>query len=87
LDEHVAHAVAQALRRRGIDVLTATEAGLRSLPDEAVLSATQAAGRLLVTHDADFLRLHQRQQPHAGLAYCAQGIRTISQIVASLVLI
>jgi hypothetical protein len=41
---------------------------------------------VLVTHDSDFLRLHQ-QQPHSGIAYCAQGTRTIGQIVTSLVLI
>ncbi len=87
LDEHVAHAVAQALRRRGIDVLTAGEAGLRGTPDVEVLSQAGAAGRVLVTHDSDFLGLHQQQQVHAGIAYCAQGTRTIGQVVAGLVLI
>ncbi len=86
LDEQVAHAVAQALRRRGIDVLTAGEAGLRGIPDVEVLSQAGAAGRVLVTHDSDFLGLHQ-QQVHAGIAYCAQGTRTIGQVVAGLVLI
>ena len=65
LDEHVAHAVAQALRRRGIDAQTATEAGLLGVTDARFLAYARRAGRVVVTHDDDFLRLHQRQ-PHAG---------------------
>jgi hypothetical protein len=42
---------------------------------------------VLVTHDGDFLRLHHKQHPHTGIAYCEQGARTIGQIVAGLVLI
>ncbi len=73
LDEHVPNAVAQALRRRGIDVLTAAEAELLGAPDADYLARSHAAGRVLVTHDGDFLRLHRQQQAHAGIAYCEQG--------------
>jgi len=86
LDEHVPHTVAEALRRRGIDVLTAGEAGLLGMSDTEHLARALAAGRVFVTHDSDFLRLHQ-QHPHAGIAYCAQGTRTIGQLVTGLVLI
>ena len=86
LDEHVAHAVAQALRRRGIDAQTATEARLLGATDSELLAYAQQAGRVVVTHDDDFLRLHHRQ-PHAGIAFCTQGARTIGQPVASLTLI
>jgi predicted nuclease of predicted toxin-antitoxin system len=77
----------QALRRRGIDVLTASEAGLLSASDEEYLERSRAEGRVLVTHDSDFLRLHQRQSPHAGIVYCQQGRRTIGQIITGPVLI
>ncbi|MBI3979181.1 MAG: DUF5615 family PIN-like protein [Chloroflexi bacterium] len=86
LDEHVPHAVAEALRRRGIDVLTAAEAGRLGAPDPELRAHASAAGRVLVTHDADFLRQHQQHQ-HAGIAYCQQGARTIGELVAGLVLI
>ena len=33
LDEHVPHAIAEGLRRRGIDVTTTVEAGLRGTSD------------------------------------------------------
>jgi hypothetical protein len=87
LDEHVAKAVAQALRRRGVDVVTADEAGLLTAPDVAVLDRARASGRVLVTHDADFLRLHAEGRAHAGIAYCPQGTRTIGQLTVGLVLI
>lgn len=86
LDEHVPLAIMRALRSRGIDAVTAAEAGSLGLPDEEVLNRCYTAGRLLVTHDDDFLRLHG-QYPHAGIAYSKQGERTIGQLVASLVLI
>jgi hypothetical protein len=41
----------------------------------------------MVTQDRDFLRLHRQEHPHAGIAFCEQGTRSIGQIVAGLVLI
>jgi predicted nuclease of predicted toxin-antitoxin system len=79
--------VAHALRRRGIDVLTATDVGLLGAPDPQVLARSYAAGRVVVTQDDDYLRLHHRQHAHAGIAYCEQGARSIGQMIAALVLI
>jgi predicted nuclease of predicted toxin-antitoxin system len=87
LDEQVALAVAQALRRRGIDVRTASESNLLGASDEDVLARARLEERVLVTHDRDFLILHQRGHPHAGIAYCGQGMRTIGQVIAGMVLI
>lgn len=39
LDEHVAHAIAHGLRRRGIDVTTTVETGLLSAPDDDHLAS------------------------------------------------
>ena len=75
-----------ALRRRGIDVVTAAEAGLIGAPDTVQLAQARAAGRVMFTQDGDFLGLH-RQQPHAGIAYCKMGSRSIGQIIAGLMLI
>lgn len=80
-------AVAHALQSRAIDVLTAFEARLLGAPDIQVLDGALASGRVLVTHDSDFLRLHSQQHRHTGIAYCQQGARTIGEIVAGLVLI
>ena len=40
-----------------------------------------------VTHDRDFLRLHHRQEQHAGIAYCDPRTRSVGQIVEALMLI
>ena len=47
------------LRRRGIDVLTAQDAGRCGTPDPDQLTFAAAEGRVLVTFDTDFLALHQ----------------------------
>jgi hypothetical protein len=86
LDEHVAHAVAHGLRRRGIDALTPGEVGLLGATDEELLARAREEGCVIVTHDGDFLRLHATGVPHAGIAYSEQGARTIGQLIAGLVL-
>jgi predicted nuclease of predicted toxin-antitoxin system len=85
LDESVNHAVAAGLRRRGIDVTTATEVGLLGVDDKDQLAFAQANSRVTVSHDSDFLRLAAAGQGHAGVAYCHQRDRTIGQIVTALV--
>jgi predicted nuclease of predicted toxin-antitoxin system len=55
MDEHVKSAVSRALRQRGINVITAQEDGSDGLPDEELLDRASDLGRVLVTHDEDFL--------------------------------
>ncbi|MGH2560203.1 MAG: DUF5615 family PIN-like protein [Thermomicrobiales bacterium] len=87
LDVHVSNAVARALRQHGVDVRTATDAGLLHTPDAVVLARAYAEGRVVVTHNADFLRLNDDQQPPAGITYCAQRARSIGELVEALLLI
>ena len=84
LDEHVPHAIADALRRHGIDVTTTVEAGLRQADDLAHLTFTRRERRVLVTHDADFLRYHAQGMEHAGIAYCRKDSRTLGEIIETL---
>src|SRR5436190_17084271 len=46
-DEHVPRAVARGLRQRGVDVLTAPQAGLLGATDEEHLERARAEGRVL----------------------------------------
>ena len=85
-DEHVAHAVADGLRRLGVDVTTTTDAGLVGASDLQQLAFAVATGRVLFTEDRDFLALAATHE-HPGLAYCAQNTRSIGQIVRGLQLI
>jgi predicted nuclease of predicted toxin-antitoxin system len=87
LDEHVDSDIAKALRRHGIDVTTTVEAGLRTLDDADHLDFILREGRVVVTHDADFLRYASQSSGHPGIAYCHMGTRSVGEITRSLILI
>jgi len=84
--EHVNPAIAAALRRRGVDVTTTTEAGLRGADDQNQIVYAWHEHRVIVMHDDDFLRWHSRGVPHAGIAYCRQETRSLGQIIEMLTL-
>ena len=86
LDECVATAIAAGLRRRGIDVTTTPELGLEQAEDLSQLDVARKAGRVLVTQDADFLRLHGQGIPHCGVVYYNSGT-AIGTVIKGLVLI
>jgi hypothetical protein len=85
-DEHVANAVVHGLRQRGVDVLTVVDAGLLGAGDDEHLARASADGRVLFTHDPDFLRLHAAGVRHAGIVYAPQGT-PIGEIIRGLMLI
>jgi len=86
LDENVNPTVAKVLRQQGIDVTTTIEAGLRGADDQAHIAYAWHEGRVIVTHDDDFLRWHSRGTPHAGIAYCHLKGRSLNQIIEVLTL-
>lgn len=69
-DEHVSEAVVLGLRRRGLDVTTTSQAGMLGAKDETQLAHCLHEERVMVSHDADMLRLAAASVPHAGIAYC-----------------
>jgi predicted nuclease of predicted toxin-antitoxin system len=87
LDEHVPHAVAEGLRRLGVDVTTTTDAGLLGPADADQIAYALAQRRVIFTEDDDFLALAATGVPHAGLAYCHQGTRSTGEIIRGLELI
>jgi hypothetical protein len=86
LDEHVPHAVAEGLRRRGVDTLTSREAGMLGAVDARPLAFAQQNGRVFVTHDVDFLRLNAQGYVHAGIVDAPRRM-SIGAFVANLMLI
>lgn len=68
-DEHIDPLIAQALRTKGIDVLTAQEAGRAGLgiPDTIQLAFAGVHQRVMVTGDWDFLNYAYSVHPHAGV--------------------
>lgn len=87
LDEHIHSAVAVGLRAQGIDVTTTTEAGLAGAADDDHLAFALREGRVVVTHDHGFLRLHGSGVGHAGIAYCHQDKYTLGEHLHLLVLL
>ncbi len=87
LDEHVPHAVADGLRRLGIDVTTTTDVGLLGAEDADHIAFGLAQCRVIFTEDDDFLALAAAGVAHAGLGYCRQNTRTIGDIIRALELI
>lgn len=86
LDEHIDHAIAIALRSRGIDVTTTHDAGLMGVEDEAHLEYALREQRVIVTSDSDYLAFASHSIDHAGIAFVPGGSRSIGHIVRQLCL-
>jgi predicted nuclease of predicted toxin-antitoxin system len=86
LDEHVQKAVTEGLRRRGVDVVTVQELSLQAEEDARHLERAAQDGRVVVTQDADFLRLHASGLPHRGIVYAHQQT-AVSYMLRSLMLL
>jgi predicted nuclease of predicted toxin-antitoxin system len=85
-DEHSAHAVAEGLKRRGVDVLTTYAADMLGASDEKQLAFAIKEERAVFTQDTDFLKMHATGKEHYGIVYAPQG-KSIGEIVRGLMLI
>lgn len=77
LDECIDRPIAEALRERGFDSLTALEAGRGEDSDDEQLQHATALGRVLLTYNRwDFRRLHaaclETGRHHAGIIIIPQ---------------
>lgn len=86
-DQHMNPVVAVGLRRRGIDVLTAQDAGRCGYDDPDQLAFAAADGRVMFTFDVDYLALHAAGTPHAGIAWAQEQKYGIGQLIAVLTLV
>ncbi len=87
LDENVDPDVAAGLRRHGIDVTTTFEVGLQGKSDGIQWNFVRTQRRVLMTHDADFMRFARKDPTHMGIVYSAKGARSVGQVIRSLILI
>ncbi len=85
MDVQVSSAITKALRRRGVDVLTAQEDGAERFPDDILLDRAGELGRVLFTRDADFLVItalrQQQSEPFGGVVYAHQLRVSVGQCV------
>lgn len=86
-DTHIPRAVAAGLRRHGIDVVRAEEVGLAEANDDVHLAFAFRERRAIVTQDAGFIEQIKKSAESYGLAFCAQGSRSIGEMISALVLI
>jgi hypothetical protein len=63
---------AHGLRQLGVDVTTTHEAGLQDADDPDQMLYASTSGRVIITHDAGFLRRPTGSERHAGIAYAPQ---------------
>jgi hypothetical protein len=91
MDENVPAPITQGLRQRGLDVLTVQEDGRGGAGDPAVLDRATALGRVLMTHDDDFLAEAARRQrdgeEFSGVIYAHQLRVTVGRCIQELELI
>jgi hypothetical protein len=76
--------IAAQLKRNGIDVVTVRELGLLGDTDANHLQLAAQMGRVLCTHDQDFLRMNAEGMEHAGIAFGEQYGSTIGGWVKAL---
>jgi predicted nuclease of predicted toxin-antitoxin system len=90
-DHHVPAAIADGVRRRGIDVLTALEDNTSDWDDEAILQRASELNRLVFTQDLDFLAIAHRwatsNREFCGIVFAHQLGITIGQAINELELI
>jgi hypothetical protein len=91
MDHHVPAAITAALRRQGIDVITAQEDGSDQLDDDLLLDRARQFDRVLFNQDRDLLRIAhawlRSGREFNGLIYAHQLSLTIGQAIRDLELI
>jgi predicted nuclease of predicted toxin-antitoxin system len=91
MDENVPGAITEALKKRGLDILTVQEDGLTSAPDPVVFKRAIELGRVVFSEDQDFLVEAKRYQmeglPFPGVIFARQRIVSIGDCVRDLELI
>ena len=73
MDEHIPRAVSEGLRRRGVDVLTTQDAGMLGAFDRHHLTLAAEHQRVILTRDADFLRMHAAGIRHHGIVFVLES--------------
>jgi hypothetical protein len=87
-DTHVAKAVADQLQTQGIDIVRCEDVNMAEAKDHEHLAYATQEGRVVITFDQDFLRLHKEWQAanrtHGGIMFCLphlQGLQNVGAII------
>ena len=69
LDENIDKAVAEQLRRWNVDAVSVHDLELHGDDDPSHLERAAGMGRVLCTHDKDFIVMAKDNTAHAGIAF------------------
>ena len=86
LDENIPVEVARQLSARGIEAVTVRDLGLLGESGERHLEFAVAAGYVICTNDADFLRVAATGIDHSGIIFGQQSSHYIGDWVNRLTL-
>lgn len=84
IDENVPTAVAEQLTLGGVDAISVRNLDHLGDTDLNHLQRATSMGRVLCTHDRDFLRIASEMTDHAGIAFAPQYESTIGGWVRAL---
>ncbi|MBL8155060.1 MAG: DUF5615 family PIN-like protein [Anaerolineae bacterium] len=85
IDENVDAVVASQLAKHGIDAVNVRDLGLLGDTDENHLQRAGKMGRVLVTHDTDFLSMANSGIEHTGIVFARHHKATPGSWVKALI--
>lgn len=87
-DESVDVAIAEGLKRRGVEAFSASDSGKLGLTDDEQLIYANEEKATIFTHDSDFLRIAARRfdkgRTHYGVIFCRQTAYGIGECIRNL---
>ncbi len=87
LDENCDPRIATGLRLRGVDVTTTIEVGLLEASDDEQLAYARDQERVIITEDADFLRMSAAGRASPGVIFVRSQHRSIGRVIRNVLLI
>lgn len=87
LDENLKPVIADQLRLRGIDAVSARDLRTLGDSDPEQFERAQAMGCVIVTSDNDFLRMASQNVEHCGIIFGRQQVRGVGEWVKALELV
>ncbi len=81
-DEDVNIAITEGLKRRGIQAYSCKEVRNIGLTDEEQIKYANSKRLVILTHDADFLRIiNEKRLSHCGIMFVSQSKFSVGEII------
>ena len=84
-DENVDVAVVEGLRRRGFDIVAVHELRRKGYGDEVHMAWALDDGRVILTHDDDYLVLDGAGSEHCRILFCHQDKYRVGGLIEAVI--